>query len=112
MLNAADQLLRQIHRRPQRSALPCMFCDSHTLWRGEPPAAVIMLMPFGGEVPFALRSVPASVRHCVDEPSQVGVVACRDVAIPRRLAAGPSCAAADGWSGGTCITIRRRCSPR
>ena len=47
VLNSADQLLRRIHRRSQRSALPCMLCDDRTLWRGEPPAAVIMLMPFG-----------------------------------------------------------------
>ena len=47
VLTAADRLLRQIHRRSRARALPCMLCDSGTLWRGEAPAAIGVLLPFG-----------------------------------------------------------------
>jgi hypothetical protein len=49
LLQAADRLLRQIHRRSRARALPCWLCDSGTLWRGEPPTAVGLLTPFGTE---------------------------------------------------------------
>jgi hypothetical protein len=49
VLQAADRLLRQIHRRSQARALECWLCDSGALWRGEPPGAVGLLTPFGIE---------------------------------------------------------------
>ena len=49
VLQAADRLLRQIHRRSRAHAMPCWLCDSGSLWRGEPPAAVGLLTPYGVE---------------------------------------------------------------
>jgi hypothetical protein len=49
VLNAADQQLRQIHRRSRPRALTCGLCDSGTLWRGEAPAAVGVLLPYGAD---------------------------------------------------------------
>jgi hypothetical protein len=47
VLQATDQLLRKIDRRSRARALPCMLCDDGVLWRGEAPAAVGVLTPFG-----------------------------------------------------------------
>jgi hypothetical protein len=49
VLQAADRLLRQIQRRSRARALPCLICNDSALWRGEPPAAVAVLTPFGIE---------------------------------------------------------------
>ena len=69
VLNAADQLLRRIHRRSRRNALPCLLCDDYTLWRGEPPGAIAMLLPYGGQaVRTAIGTVICS--HCADERSR------------------------------------------
>jgi hypothetical protein len=34
-------------RRSRANALTCLLCDSGTLWRGEAPAAVAVLLPYG-----------------------------------------------------------------
>jgi hypothetical protein len=47
VLSAADQLLRRIERRTRTMALPCLLCDDGMLWRGEAPAAVAVLLPYG-----------------------------------------------------------------
>jgi hypothetical protein len=47
VLVAAEQLLRRIERRSRNRPLPCLTCDSNTLWREEPPGAVAVLMSFG-----------------------------------------------------------------
>jgi hypothetical protein len=44
--SAAALLIRRIGRRSRARAAPCVFCDA-PLWRGEPPAAILVLMPFG-----------------------------------------------------------------
>jgi hypothetical protein len=46
VLQATDQLLRKIDCRSRARAVPCMLCDG-ALWRGEAPAAVGVLTPFG-----------------------------------------------------------------
>ena len=49
----ADVLLRQIHRRSQRSALCCTLCDVGRMWRNVPPHALAVLLPFGVDAPRA-----------------------------------------------------------
>jgi hypothetical protein len=44
-LAAADMALRQIEQRSRDRPLPCLLCDDGTLWRGEVPAAIIVLLP-------------------------------------------------------------------
>jgi hypothetical protein len=51
VLNAADQLLRQVHdRHTRRTALLCTLCDN-PLWRNAPPHALGVMLPFGVDAP-------------------------------------------------------------
>ena len=72
VLQGADRLLRQIHRRSRARALPCWLCDSGSLWRGEPPAAVGLLTPFGVE-PLRVAVGMAVCASCTADRSERGL---------------------------------------
>jgi hypothetical protein len=42
-----EAFVRHPVARTRTKALPCMLCDDSTLWRGEAPSAVAVLMPYG-----------------------------------------------------------------
>jgi hypothetical protein len=86
VLEAADRLLRQIQRRSRARALPCLICDDNALWRGEPPAAIAVLTPFGIE--------PVGVA--------IGLAFCAGA---RRIAPNASWA----WLRRRCISVTRCC---
>jgi hypothetical protein len=45
-LAAADIALRQIEQRSRDRPLPCLLCDEATLWRGEAPGALVVVLPY------------------------------------------------------------------
>jgi hypothetical protein len=84
VLHAADRALRQIHRRPRARALTCWLCDSGTLWRDEPPAAIAVLTPYAAEpacVAIGLALCQACASDCSEREVGMAAVA--------KLRAGP-----------------------
>jgi hypothetical protein len=65
VLAAADELPRRIERRSQATALRCMCCDDTALWRGEAPAAIGVLLPFGID-PVSTVAAMAICSSCAD----------------------------------------------